>query len=48
MSPYIQIFIYIHIYIYTWTGVVWPEKLRKYMDYFAAAGDVPMYDSMAC
>jgi glutaredoxin 2 len=29
-------------------GVVWPEKLRKYMDYFAAAGDVPMYDSMAC
>jgi glutaredoxin 2 len=29
-------------------GVVWPEKLRKYMDYYSVAGDVPLYDSVAC
>ena len=29
-------------------GVVWPAKLRKYMDNFAKLGDCPLYDSMAC
>jgi glutaredoxin 2 len=29
-------------------GVKWPEKLGKYMRYFEAVGDVPLYDSMAC
>jgi len=29
-------------------GVVWPEKLRNYMDYFSALGDIPLYDSIAC
>lgn len=28
-------------------GVIWPEKLRKYMDNFSALGDVPLYDQMA-
>lgn len=29
-------------------GIVWPEKLRKYMDNLSAKGDVPLYDCMAC
>lgn len=29
-------------------GLVWPEKTRKYMEHFSAAGDVPLYDSVAC
>jgi len=28
-------------------GVVWPEKLRAYMDKLSAVGDVPLYDEMA-
>ena len=28
-------------------GVVWPGKLRKYMDNLSAMGDVPLYDEMA-
>jgi len=28
-------------------GVVWPEKLRKYMDHFSQMGDIPLYDEMA-
>ena len=28
-------------------GVIWPEKLRKYMDNFSTLGDVPLYDQMA-
>ena len=28
-------------------GVVWPEKLRAYMDLLSSMGDVPLYDEMA-
>lgn len=28
-------------------GVVWPAKLRAYMDHFSVAGDVPLYDMLA-
>lgn len=28
-------------------GVIWPAKLRTYMDYLSALGDVPLYDAMA-
>lgn len=28
-------------------GIEYPSKLRKYLDNFAAAGDVPLYDSIA-
>mmetsp|Transcript_8102 Transcript_8102/g.11667 ORF Transcript_8102/g.11667 Transcript_8102/m.11667 type:complete len:301 (+) Transcript_8102:79-981(+) len=28
-------------------GVVWPAKLRNYMDNLSALGDVPLYDAMA-
>lgn len=28
-------------------GVIWPEKLRKYMDNLSSLGDVPLYDQMA-
>lgn len=28
-------------------GVIWPEKLRNYMDNLSALGDVPLYDAMA-
>ncbi|GMH72941.1 hypothetical protein TrRE_jg9275 [Triparma retinervis] len=28
-------------------GVVWPGKLREYMDNLSAMGDVPLYDEMA-
>lgn len=28
-------------------GVVWPEKLRNYMDNLSVLSDVPLYDSMA-
>jgi len=28
-------------------GIVWPEKLWKYMTHFSVLGDVPMYDRMA-
>ena len=28
-------------------GVVWPTKLRSYMDNLSALGDVPLYDEMA-
>ncbi len=28
-------------------GVTWPARLRRYMDYFSALGDVPLYDKMA-
>jgi glutaredoxin 2 len=28
-------------------GLVWPEKLRKYMEYFSDVADVPLYTSMA-
>jgi len=28
-------------------GVMWPEKLRSYMDNLSALGDVPLYDAMA-
>mmetsp|Transcript_12697 Transcript_12697/g.25883 ORF Transcript_12697/g.25883 Transcript_12697/m.25883 type:complete len:281 (-) Transcript_12697:84-926(-) len=28
-------------------GVVWPRKLRTYMDNLSALGDVPLYDEMA-
>ncbi len=28
-------------------GVVWPTKLRSYMDNLSAMGDVPLYDQMA-
>ena len=28
-------------------GVVWPKKLRAYMDNLSARGDVPLYDEMA-
>lgn len=28
-------------------GVVWPGKLRAYMDNLSAMGDVPLYDEMA-
>jgi len=29
-------------------GIVWPSKLRAYMDHFSVVGDIPLYDSMAC
>ena len=29
------------------SGVVWPVKLRSYMDNLSALGDVPLYDEMA-
>lgn len=28
-------------------GIIWPEKLRAYMDILSALGDVPLYDQMA-
>lgn len=28
-------------------GVLWPDKLRSYMDNFSAMGDIPLYDEMA-
>jgi len=28
-------------------GVIWPDKLRHYMDNLSALGDVPLYDEMA-
>jgi glutaredoxin 2 len=28
-------------------GVLWPAKLRNYMDNFSAMGDIPLYDEMA-
>jgi len=28
-------------------GLVWPTKLKQYMEYFAEAGDVPLYDTIA-
>eukprot|EP00607_Mallomonas_marina_P001603 CAMPEP_0182430962 /NCGR_PEP_ID=MMETSP1167-20130531/45227_1 /TAXON_ID=2988 /ORGANISM="Mallomonas Sp, Strain CCMP3275" /LENGTH=250 /DNA_ID=CAMNT_0024616739 /DNA_START=1 /DNA_END=753 /DNA_ORIENTATION=- len=28
-------------------GLVWPEKLRAYMEHFSKMGDVPLLDSMA-
>jgi glutaredoxin 2 len=28
-------------------GLVYPPKVRAYLDYFEAAGDVPLYDCMA-
>ena len=28
-------------------GVVWPQKLRAYMDYMSITADVPLYDAMA-
>jgi len=28
-------------------GVIWPDKLRVYMDHLSALGDVPLYDQMA-
>lgn len=29
-------------------GLIWPIKLRKYMDYLSKSGDVPLLDAMAC
>jgi GrxB family glutaredoxin len=29
-------------------GLNWPAKLRNYMDSLSIAGDIPLYDSMAC
>jgi GrxB family glutaredoxin len=29
-------------------GIIWPSKLREYMNYFSKLGDIPLYDSMAC
>jgi len=28
-------------------GVVWPDKLRKYMDNLSKLGDIPLYDELA-
>jgi glutaredoxin 2 len=28
-------------------GVVWPEKLRKYMENLSELGDIPLYDELA-
>ena len=28
-------------------GVVWPTKLRKYMDNMSELADIPLYDAMA-
>ena len=29
-------------------GIQWPTKLRAYMEHLSVAGDVPLYDQMAC
>ena len=28
-------------------GVVWPDRLRRYMDNLSELGDIPLYDELA-